>query len=110
MSYYQQRMQEIFRQYQEVVSTDPADLKEVGAWAIAKGIWAPRPVDIQSRFAADMADALAEEYRTDKSGRRYRSKLAVTTRQGSLWGDIDTSPRSHVEKNVGQRRTMVVGY
>lgn len=110
MTYYQQRMQQIFRQYQEEVSTDPVDLKEVGAWAIAKGIWAPRPVDIQSRFAADMADALAEEYRSDKSGRRYRSKLAVTTRQGSLWGDIDTSPRSHVEKNVGQRRRMVVGY
>jgi hypothetical protein len=26
----------------------------------------PRPVDIQSRFAADMAEALAEEYRTTK--------------------------------------------
>jgi hypothetical protein len=110
MSQYHQRMQEIFKQYEEEVSVDPADLKVVGAWAIANGLWAPRPVDIQSRFAADMAEALSEEYRTDKAGRRYRSKLAVTTRQGSLWGDIDTSPRSHVLKNVGQRRRMAVGY
>jgi hypothetical protein len=97
-------MQEIFKKYQEQVSVDPADLKAVGAWAIQMGLWAPRPVDIHSRFAADMADALREEYRTDSSGRRYRSKLAVTSRQGSFWGDIDTAPRSHVEKNVAQRR------
>src|SRR5947209_1208382 len=110
MSQYHQRMQEIFKKYQEEVSADPVDLKEVGAWAISQGLWAPRPVDIHSRFAADMAEALSEEYRTDKAGRRYRSKLAVTTRQGSLWGDMDTSPRSHVVKNVGQRRRMAVGY
>lgn len=58
-------------------------------------------------------EALREEYRIDKAGRRYRSKVAVTTfekgRQGALWGDIDTSPRAHVVKNVGQRRRQVVG-
>ena len=112
MASYHQQMQAIFKQYQEEVSADPVDLKVVGAWALANRLWAPRPVDIQSRFAAEMAEALREEYRTDKSGRRYRSKLAVTTskdgRQGSLWGDIDTSPRSHVVKNVGQRRRQIV--
>jgi hypothetical protein len=107
---YPQQMQDIFKKYQEEVSADPVDLKVVGAWAIANRLWHPRPIDIQSRFARDMADALREEYRIDKSGRRYRSKLAVTDgRQGSLWGDIDTSPRKHVEKNVAQRRKQVVG-
>jgi hypothetical protein len=109
-SHYHQKMQDIFKRYQAEVSTDPVDLKEVGAWAMAKGIWAPRPVDMQSRFAAELAEALGEEFRTDKAGRRYRSKLAVTTRQGSLWGDIDTSPRTHVAKNVQQRRRMIVGH
>ncbi len=106
-------MQEIFRRYQEEVSREPVDLRVVGAWAMQNRLWAPRPVDMQSRFAADMADALREEYRTDRAGRRYRSKLAVTTfekgRQGSLWGDIDTAPREHVVKNVGQRRRQIVG-
>lgn len=65
---------------------------------------------MQSRFARDMADSLREEYRIDKAGRRYRSKLAVTDgRQGSFWGDIDTSPRKHVEKNIAQRRRQIVG-
>lgn len=110
MASYPQQMQDIFKKYQEEVSADPVDLKVVGAWAIANRMWHPRPIDIQSRFARDMADALREEYRIDKSGRRYRSKLAVTDgRQGSLWGDIDTSPRKHVEKNVAQRRKQVVG-
>jgi hypothetical protein len=105
-------MQTIFRRYQEEVSRDPVDLKVVGAWAMANGLWAPRPVDIQTRFAADMADALREEYRTDKKGRRYRAKLAAAVsgdgRQGTLWGDIDTAPRPHVVKSIGQRRKAVV--
>lgn len=110
MASYPQQMQDIFKKYQEEVSADPADLKAVGAWAIANRLWHPRPIDVQSRFARDMADALREEYRIDKAGRRYRSKMAVTDgRQGSLWGDIDTSPRKHVEKNVAQRRKQVVG-
>ena len=103
-------MQEIFKRYQDEVSPDPVDLKVVGAWAIANRLWHPRPIDIQSRFARDMADCLREEYRTDKAGRRYRSKMAVTDgRQGSLWGDIDTAPRKHVEKNIAQRRRQIVG-
>ena len=114
MASYHQQMQSIFAQYQKEVGLAPADLRVVGAWAISKGLWAPRPVDIQSRFASDMAEALSEEYRTDKSGRRYRSKLAVRTTtkegtQGSLWGDIDTAPHKHVEKNVAQRRRQIVG-
>lgn len=103
-------MRAIFEKYQTEVSADPADLKEVGAWAVKKGLWAPTPIDITTRFAADMASALREEYRTDSKGRRYRAKLAVTVgRQGSLWGDIDTAPRKHVEKSVGQRRKQIVG-
>ena len=110
MASYSQQMQDIFKRYQIEVSAAPVDLKIVGAWATANKLWAPRPVDVLSRFATDMADALREEYRTDKSGRRYRAKLAVTVgRQGSLWGDIDTAPRAHVVKNVGQRRRQIVG-
>jgi len=87
MASYAQQMQEIFKRYQAEVSPDPVDLKIVGAWATANNLWAPRPVDVLSRFATDMADALREEYRTDKSGRRYRAKLAVTVgRQGLTLG------------------------
>jgi hypothetical protein len=59
-----------------------------------------------------MADALREEYRTDKKGRRYRANLAVMDskdgKQLSFWGDVDTAPRSHVVKNAQQRRRGIV--
>lgn len=78
MSSYSQQMQDIFKRYQEEVSPDPVDLRFVGAWAISMGLWAPRPIDIQTRFAAEMADALREEYRTDKKGRRCSATISVS--------------------------------
>jgi hypothetical protein len=110
---YHQQMQEIFRKFQDETSHDPADLREVAAWAIKEKLWQPRPSDIHARFASDMADALREEYRTDKAGRRYRAKHAVRDtvngKQTSFWADIDTAPRTHIEKAFGQRRRQVIG-
>jgi hypothetical protein len=106
-------MQAIFKQYQRDNSADPADRRDVGAWAIKQKLWEPRPSDIYARFAADMADALREEYRTDRAGRRYRAKHAVRQtvdgKQTSFWADIDLAPRAHMEKAFGQRRRQVVG-
>src|SRR5438132_581423 len=42
--------------------------------------------------------------------RAFPAGFGPGSRQGSLWGDVDTSPRSHIVKNVGQRRRMIVGY
>ncbi len=105
-------MQEIFRRYQEEVSSDPADLKDVGAWALREKLWTPRPADVAARFAEEMAIALRDEYRTDKAGRRYRAKHAVRTtlngKQLSFWADIDLAPRGHMEKAFAQRRRGIV--
>ena len=110
---YHQQLQELFARYEREVAAGPADLRVVGAWALANRLWEPKVSDIHSRFANDMAEALREEYRVDRKGRRYRAKLAVRTskdgRQGTLWGDIDTSPRTHVEKGLGQKRRQIVG-
>jgi hypothetical protein len=101
-SYYHQKMQDIFKRYQEAVSSDPVNPKEVGAWAMAKRLWAPRPVDMQSQFAADLAEALGEEFRTDKAGRRYRSKLAVTTRQDRC-GETSIRHRGRTSRRMYNR-------
>src|ERR1700681_374235 len=112
MATYHQRMQEIFRQYQAEASSEPADLPDVAAWAVREGLWELRPADVHARFAEDMATALREEYRTDKDGRHYRAKHAVrATRDGkhlSFWADIDTAPRTHIEKAFAQRRRQIV--
>lgn len=113
MATYHQQMQEIFRQYQAEVSPDPVDLREVAAWAISSGLWKPRPADIHARFSEDMAEALRDHFRTDNSGRRYRVNHAVRAsrdgRQYSFWADIDSAPRSHMEKAFAQRRKQIVG-
>lgn len=113
MPTYHQQLQAIFRDYTKEVSADPADLKDVGQWAIDKRLWHPRPADIRARFAQDMAEALREEYRTDRAGRRYRAKHAVRKwqngRQMSFWADIDGAPRAHMLQAFGQRRKQIVG-
>jgi hypothetical protein len=110
---YNQKMQEIFEKYEREVSKEPADLKEVGVWAINNGLWKPRPVDMAANFARDMAEALREQMRTDKKGRRYRAKIPAKTKtvDGTplfKWADIDTAPRDHVERGFGYRRQAIV--
>lgn len=113
MATYHQQLQTIFRQYTKEVSDDPADLREVGQWAMDKGLWSPHPADIQARFAEEMATARREEYRTDRAGRKYRAKHAVRKwqngRQLSFWADIDIAPRAHMVQAFGQRRKQIVG-
>ncbi|MBL4802002.1 MAG: hypothetical protein JKY45_08910 [Emcibacter sp.] len=114
MASHSQQMQTIFARYQKEVSDNPVDLKEVGRWAIDNGLWQPRPIDIQSKFASEMATALREEYRTDKKGRRYRSKLPARKKASGgetlfQWADIDTAERPHVELALQQRRKQIVG-
>ena len=112
MATYAQQMQAIFEQFRHEVSTDPADLKDVGHWAIAKGLWKPRPADIAASFARDMAESLREERRVDKEGRSYRAKIAARVTKGGLplfvWADIDDAPRTHVEMGIAQKRKQIV--
>lgn len=114
MTKYIDQMQAIFRDFQLATgSSDPADLREVGIWAMREGRWRPQPTDVVDRFARDMASALRQEYRTDEKGRTYRVKHAVREshngKQRSLWADIDSAPRAHMEKAFAQRRKQIVG-
>lgn len=77
MSTYAEKMQALFRQYQDEFGSQPVDPHEVAEWAIDRGLWEPRPSDIRDRCARDLTDALRQEYRTDAKGRSYRAKHAV---------------------------------
>ena len=111
---YNEQLREVWNQYREEVSSDPVDLKTVAAWAIGKKLWAPRPFDLSTSLANDLAQALREEKRIDRAGREYRANIPVRSRAKdgtSLfeWADIDQAPRKHVEKNVQQERRLIVG-
>jgi hypothetical protein len=109
---YNEQMQAIWRKYEKAGMPTPASARDVAAWAIEKGLWKPEPYDIVTKCAEDLAVALRAEYRTDKYGRRYRSKhavrLIVSGKQFTLWADIDSAPRHHMEIAFGQRRRQII--
>ena len=112
MPNYKEQIRAIWTQYRKEVSTDPVDLKEVAAWAISKKLWYPRPIDLHSSLAADLADSLREVKRTDKAGREYRANIPVRTKGQNglplfIWADIDDAPRLHVEKSIQQERRSI---
>jgi hypothetical protein len=112
MSKFKGDMLRIWEQYQKEVSADPIDLRDIGAWARSKGLWTPRPVDIDASFAREMAGILREQVRTDKDGRKYRAFIPARERGKDglplfKWADIDVAPRKHIEKGVqGERRQI----
>lgn len=112
MANYKEQLRKLWKQYREEVGTDPVDLQTVAAWAIDKGLWSPRPADLNASLANDLAQALREVKRTDKSGREYRANIPVRhkTKTGQTlfeWADIDDAPRQHVEKNIQQERRSI---
>jgi len=107
---YHQRLQEYFHQYeQEQAEGRPTQLTDVAAWMVKNKLWSMRPADVVQRCADDLSRALREEYKTDEMGRRYRVNHAVRSKQGTFWAELDTAPRSHMEKAFAQRRRQVIG-
>ncbi len=108
---YTEQMQAIFDRYTEEVSTDPVSLDEVAAWAIELGLYRPAPRDVVKICRDALADSLRQERRVDAAGRKYRAKHSVRSwvggQQFSLWADIDTAPRSFLEKSFSQRRKAI---
>lgn len=105
----------IERYKKEVNSGSIIDPHELAAWAYRNGLHKPNAKTIIDLIAKDIAQVFREEYRTDKHGRRYRAKHAVTNKQGnkpqSLWADLDDieAPHEHFQTSFGQRRSQVVG-
>ena len=112
MANYNEQLRGIWKLYRKEVSTDPVDLKTVAAWAIGKGLWAPRPVDLSTSLANDLAQTLHKEKRVDKAGREFRANIPVRQKAKTgetlwEWADIDDAPRVHVVKSVQQERRSI---
>src|ERR1035437_6736340 len=114
MATYTESLQEFWKMYEaEKGQGSAVNSHDVAAWAYHKGLWKPRPKNVIDILADDLSRAWREEYRTDRLGRRYRAKHAVRTnengKQMTLWADIDTATRPHMERAFAQRRQQVVG-
>jgi hypothetical protein len=113
MATYSEQLQRVWHQYEKENDRQPATAREVVSWGVAKGLIALPELDPYGQLSEDMARALREEYRTDSSGRRYRANHAVKITKGgvqlAIWADMETAPRSHMEKAFAQRRVQIVG-
>ncbi|MBA3756022.1 MAG: hypothetical protein H0X02_07290 [Nitrosomonas sp.] len=116
MTAYSNAVKEYIDRYKKEVSSSAIiDPHELAAWAYRNGLHKPNPKTIIDLIARDIAQVFREEYRTDKHGRRYRAKHAVTSKQGnktqSLWADLDDieAPHKHFQTSFAQRRAQVVG-
>lgn len=110
---YSQQMQAIANHYFEETGEDGATARQIAKWAIDRKLWQPRPEAITRQCADDLARAMREEYYTDPQGRRVRLKHVARIKRGdeqiSLWADLRTAPRKHIEIALKQRRQQIVG-
>lgn len=107
-----EQMQRIFEDYTEEVGHEPVSLDAVAEWAVAKGRFYPAAKSVVKMCREALADGLRQAKRYDEEGRWYRAKHPVRKSVGgvqlTLWADIDTAPRVHMEESFAQRRRSIV--
>ena len=112
-STYLKQMQRIVNEYIEAGQKWPATTRQMAQWAIKNKKWAPQPSAIVDQCADQLAKAMKEEYITDAKGRVVRAKHAarveINGEQTTLWADIRTADRKHMEIAFKQRRGQILG-
>lgn len=112
MANFAEQMQGIFHAYVAEVGHEPVSLDVVAEWAVLHGLYHPAPRSVVKLCREALADSLRQEKRLDKAGRYYRANHPVRTSAGgvqlTLWADIDTAPRVHMEQSFAQRRRSIV--
>lgn len=110
---YAEQLQRIVRMYRESGSQWPASMREVAAWAITSGQWAPQPADMIQQCADELSAAMRQEHIVDAQGRSVRAKHAARIKRGgeqiTLWADIRSASVDHMSVAFQQRRQQIVG-
>ncbi len=113
MATYHRQMHRIIEDYRKAGEPWPAAAKTIAEWAITTGRWELPAAAAINRCAEDLATAMREEYYTDPKGRRVRllhpARRYVGGQQLTLWDDIRTASRSHMQLSLQQRRQNIVG-
>lgn len=113
MASYKEQLQKAWHAYEKEHGAVPATTRDAVQWGVERGMISIPDVDPFAKAAADMADALREEYATDAQGRRYRVNHAVrVTKAGvqyTFWAMMTDAPREHMQKAFIQRREQIVG-
>ena len=112
MSDYKRQLLRIVDEYRKEKQPWPASATELARWALANGRYDLRAPAIERICARDLAQAMREEYITDKKGRRVRAKHPATSKKNGetvmVWDDIRTAPREHMQMAFQLRRNHIV--
>jgi hypothetical protein len=98
-------VREIIDQYQAATGATIYQAREVARWAVQRRLWRERE-DIVDRCA----DAIARVLREEVLPNGVRTKHAVRINRGTqltLWADMRTAPREHMELAFRQRREQI---
>lgn len=108
-----ERNLQIMRRYREAGCEWPATTKQMAAWALREGLWAPHRDSLVGQCAEQLAEAMREEYYVDPQGRTVRTKHAARVKlhgeQLNLWEDIRTADRKFMQIAFQQRRKQMIG-
>jgi len=106
-------LQRIVATYRAAGQEWPASTHDIANWALRERLSEPRESDVIGVLADQLARAMREEYYTDPQGREVRAKHAAKVckngKQLTLWDDIRTADRAHMETAFQQRRSQIVG-
>jgi hypothetical protein len=113
MSTKNERLQQVWHHYDDDKKHQPTGTREAVRWAVKEGLLELPHYDPYEMLAAEMSNALRDEYKTDEKGRRYRINHAVRITKGGVqqtfWGVMGFAPHDHMERAFTQRREQIVG-
>ncbi len=108
-----EKLQEIWKSYEDEHDHLAVGTAEVVRWAVSKGLMELPKIDPYEIASQKMSRALREEYATDEHGRRYRVnhaiKVSINGVQTTIWGILGHAPRKHMETAFAQRREQIIG-
>jgi hypothetical protein len=104
--------QSLVQMYRDAGEAWPASAHDMGEWAVLTGRFEASRSFAIHQCAELLSRAMREEYLTDEKGRRIRkyhaARLQREGKQLTLWADIASAPRRHMELAFAQRRKQVV--
>lgn len=90
----------------------PAQSIDIAKWAIANKRYGLAKASLERQCAREISAAMAQVHHVDDQGRRVRTlhPAKISTQQGqlTLWGDIRSANRDHMEAAVKLKRERII--
>lgn len=111
MSIKTRQLQKIVNDYWMSGEKWPATSAEIARWAVATHRYDLSRPTVERHCARELAQAMREEYFIDSAGRRVRAKHPARVKRNgqqlTLWDDIRTAPRLHMQMAFKMRRNRI---